>query len=221
MFGLEVAQGLAFTALLILAVAVALARPSLPQHRPKELVATEEGVPPWTEIVWLAAVSILLLYTLLVLLVPHATYLGPWTFGFPGDEFVQAVGFVVWVGGALLVGWALRTLGRYTTVKIQITETQPIVRSGPYRWIRHPMYSAILFLSIGTTLLFLSPVVAIDAIVLFALAEYRATVEERMFARSPRLGAEYQRLMADTGRFLPGRPRGESRTQRPSLRKSP
>ncbi len=221
MFGLEVAQGLAFTALLILAVAVALARPSLPQHRPKELVATEEGVPPWTEIVWLAAVSILLLYALLVLLVPRSTYLGPWTLGFPGDEFVQAVGFVVWVGGALLVGWALRTLGRYTTVKIQITETQPIVRSGPYRWIRHPMYSAILFLSIGTTLLFLSPVVAIDAIVLFALAEYRATVEERMFARSPRLGAEYQRLMADTGRFLPGRPRGESRTQRPSLRKSP
>jgi protein-S-isoprenylcysteine O-methyltransferase Ste14 len=219
MFGLEVAQGLAFTALLVLAAAVALARPHLSPHRPRESVATEGGVPGWTEIAWLAAVSVLLVYTLLVLLAPHASYLGPWTIGFPGDEIVQAVGFTLWVGGALLAGWALRALGRYTTVKIQITETQPIVRSGPYRWIRHPMYSAILVLSIGATLLFLSPIVAIDAIVLFALAEYRATMEERMFTHSPRLGVEYERLVAETGRFFPGRPRGGSRAYGTPVRK--
>ena len=211
MFDLDVAQGLAVTALLTLAVAVALARPRFP-HRPQsEPVAIVGGVPEWTEVVWLAAVSILLLYPLLVLLAPGFTYLSPWTTGFPADEFVQIVGFIAWIAGALLAGWSLRALGRYTTVKIQVTETQPIIRSGPYRWIRHPMYAAILCLSIGLTLLFLSWVVAADAVVLVALAEYRATKEERMFARSPRLAVEYEQLMAETGRFLPRRYRGKLR----------
>lgn len=211
MFDLPAVQGLALTGLLVLAAAVILARPRRPAHRASERVAGEGGVPPWTEVLWLAAVSIVLLYTLLVLLVPSFTYLAAGTPGFPGDEMAQSAGFVVWTGAAFLAGWALRALGPYTTVKIQITESQPIIRRGPYRWIRHPMYSAVLGLSVGSALLFLSPILAIDAIVLVALAQYRATREERMFTRSVRLRADYERFISETGRFLPRRPRTEPR----------
>jgi methyltransferase len=48
--------------------------------------------------------------------------------------------FVVLQG---LRGWVLATLGRYWTTRIITLPGAPLVRRGPYRWLRHPNYVVV------------------------------------------------------------------------------
>jgi protein-S-isoprenylcysteine O-methyltransferase Ste14 len=75
----------------------------------------------------------------------HATIDGPWVL-----LVVEIAGLVVYVVGYLLMAWALITLGR----NYQLGGSAPrpedtIVTNGPYRLIRHPMYTAALSISLG------------------------------------------------------------------------
>lgn len=46
----------------------------------------------------------------------------------------------VWAGLALH-WWAVRTLGTHFPATIDIREDQPVIRTGPYRYVRHPSYT--------------------------------------------------------------------------------
>ncbi|MEQ9334491.1 isoprenylcysteine carboxylmethyltransferase family protein [Thalassobaculum sp.] len=62
---------------------------------------------------------------------------------------VQAEGTVApwWLAAflALQAGrvWVLATLGRYWTTRIVTLPAAPLVRRGPYRWVRHPNYLVV------------------------------------------------------------------------------
>jgi len=49
--------------------------------------------------------------------------------------------------------WAVSTLGEYWTMKLLIVPESKVVTGGPYRWIRHPNYIAVLLEIAATTLL--------------------------------------------------------------------
>lgn len=75
-------------------------------------------------------------YPVMVLL--HGCWLiALWTWG-AGADLVWP-----WVAGYVLLqglrGWILFSLGRYWTTRIIITN-DPLIRTGPYRFIRHPNY---------------------------------------------------------------------------------
>lgn len=40
--------------------------------------------------------------------------------------------------------WCIRTLGRQWNTRIVVAPGLPLVRSGPYRWLRHPNYVAVV-----------------------------------------------------------------------------
>lgn len=121
----------------------------------------------------------------------------------PGIQAVQVLGLLLWAAGMILVNAAGWTLGRFTVSAIEARDDQRLIQEGPYRWIRHPMYTANVALGTGLTLLFLSPFLAALTVVLAATAVYRARLEEDLL-RSPEVfGASYDRYMAHTGRFLP------------------
>lgn len=40
--------------------------------------------------------------------------------------------------------WTVATLGRYWTTRILTLPDAPLVRRGPYRWIRHPNYAIVV-----------------------------------------------------------------------------
>lgn len=44
--------------------------------------------------------------------------------------------------------WIHRTLGNNLSVGIRIKESQYLVTNGPYRWVRHPMYTAFYLLHV-------------------------------------------------------------------------
>lgn len=62
------------------------------------------------------------------------------------------VGLGVQAGFFLLALWSRRHLGRHWSTKVRIAEEHELVRSGPYRLVRHPIYTAMLGMALGTTI---------------------------------------------------------------------
>lgn len=125
------------------------------------------------------------------------------------DSFVVAVpSWVRWLGNAVLATgvalftWSHSALGRSWSVGVEIADDQRLVTSGPYRWVRHPMYSSLLVMAVGLLLATANPIVALPYLGAIA-ATYieRVGDEERLMLRA--FGDDYARYMATTGRLLP------------------
>jgi protein-S-isoprenylcysteine O-methyltransferase Ste14 len=99
--------------------------------------------------------------------------------------------------GTLFTIWSLATLGRCFGV---FPEARGMVRRGPYRWVRHPVYLGEIVAGFGAVLV--RPQWAVLAIfVLFiALQYWRALNEERALEEA---FPEYAEYRAQTGRLLP------------------
>ena len=115
---------------------------------------------------------------------------------------VTLVGIGVIALGALLRWWSIFTLGRYFTFEVAVRSTQTVVQSGPYRFVRHPSYTAILImlLGVGIVLLNWASIVVLLVTGLIGLS-YRVRVEERALVEA--LGQPYVDYMRHTKRFIP------------------
>jgi protein-S-isoprenylcysteine O-methyltransferase Ste14 len=98
--------------------------------------------------------------------------------GLDSDPWRAGVGLVLFADGLAFAIWARLHIGRnWGSPMSQKTETE-LVTSGPYRRVRHPIYSGILIATIGTA-------VALSWAWLIAVAlagiyfVYSAIVEER------------------------------------------
>lgn len=96
---------------------------------------------------------------------------------------VRVVGVALVVGGLGLAVWARIYLGRNWGMPMTQKEEPELVTSGPYQFIRHPIYSGLLLALLGTAL-------ATNLYWLFAFALQGAyfiigaRVEERIMTRS-------------------------------------
>jgi protein-S-isoprenylcysteine O-methyltransferase Ste14 len=61
-------------------------------------------------------------------------------------------GLLMVVLGSMLRRYCWRTLGEYFTGDVRARPDQPVIRSGPYRFVRHPSYTAGMMMYIGTGL---------------------------------------------------------------------
>ena len=109
-------------------------------------------------------------------------------------------GAVIATLGAAAAFWARATIGRnWGSPATRKTGTE-LVTSGPYRLVRHPIYSAVLFMMIGTAIA-LWPVwwvVTVAAGVYFILS---ARAEERFM--TSRFPVDYPAFRARTKMFVP------------------
>jgi protein-S-isoprenylcysteine O-methyltransferase Ste14 len=104
--------------------------------------------------------------------------------------------------GSLLRRYCWRTLGDYFTGDVKAKADQPVIRSGPYRLVRHPSYTAamIMFAGVGLALgNWLS--LALLMIAAIAAYSYRVSVEERALLET--IGAPYGAYMKECKRFIP------------------
>lgn len=105
--------------------------------------------------------------------------------------------------GLLLRWWSIRVLGRFFTVDVATGGDQHIVRTGPYRWLRHPSYTGALtsFFGLG---LCQGDFVSLGLIFLPVLTVFlhRIRIEERALAQAfPETWPDHAR---HTARLLPG-----------------
>jgi len=110
--------------------------------------------------------------------------------------------WAVAVAGAALGAWALAS-NRPGNFNIRPTprEGGHLVSHGPYRWIRHPMYSCILMCAAACVWAAPSVWSALATLALAGVLVVKASVEERwMLAAHP----GYAAYRARTSRFVPG-----------------
>lgn len=113
-----------------------------------------------------------------------------------------AIACLILLGGAqALRWWAIVTLGpRWNTRIIVIPDAEPVT-GGPYRWLRHPNYVAVIVEMLALPLLSGAWLTAIVASLGNAmLLRARIGAEERA------LGARWARAFSATPRFVPGGP---------------
>jgi protein-S-isoprenylcysteine O-methyltransferase Ste14 len=71
----------------------------------------------------------------------------------PLPAAARGVGFAFGLLGVGLAGWAQVTLDRQWSAQLQLTQGHEVVTTGPYAFIRHPIYAALIAISIGFALL--------------------------------------------------------------------
>jgi protein-S-isoprenylcysteine O-methyltransferase Ste14 len=127
-------------------------------------------------------------------------------FAAPVPAAVRWVAVAVAVAGLALLRWADRCLGENLSVSLRVREHHTLVTTGPYRYVRHPIYVATLLYAAGLAVItanyllgaaFLVPMVLVVA--------KRLTAEEQMMIDT--FGDEYRAYMQATGRLLPKRQR--------------
>ena len=98
----------------------------------------------------------------------------------------RALGVVALAGGLVFVGakalkyWAIATLGERWTFRVLVPPGSGRTINGPYRWLRHPNYVAVLGELAGFAMIARAPIAGALAIAGFALLLLmRVRVEER------------------------------------------
>jgi protein-S-isoprenylcysteine O-methyltransferase Ste14 len=114
----------------------------------------------------------------------HAIVTGP---------VLQGVGMALFLMGLGLAVWARVHLGRNWGTPMSEKMDAELVTTGPYRYIRNPIYSGIILAAIGTSVA-ISWYWLVAVVLLGAYFVYSANVEEQIMQRLfPNTYPEYQR----------------------------
>lgn len=94
---------------------------------------------------------------------------------------LAGLGLALWAAGLGLAVWARLYIGRNWGMPMTKREKPDLVTTGPYRYVRHPIYSGIILGLLGTALA-TSLYALIAVAVLAGVFIYSATREERFLA---------------------------------------
>jgi protein-S-isoprenylcysteine O-methyltransferase Ste14 len=119
----------------------------------------------------------------------------------PDNRVVMVAGLVVQTAFILLAAWGRIHLGSNWSGEVRIAKEHQLVRSDPYRYVRHPIYTAVLGMYCGTALVS-GQVHAPLALVLVTLAYWRKIrLEERALGET--FGREFQDYQRGTWALVP------------------
>jgi len=94
-----------------------------------------------------------LLYAGFVLVLVGRQVIGPLAIRFTSEAaYSYIAGTALVVAGVALAIWSRRVLGSNWSGAVRITEGQHLVRTGPYAFVRNPIYSGIALAMFGTAL---------------------------------------------------------------------
>jgi protein-S-isoprenylcysteine O-methyltransferase Ste14 len=186
---------------LVLTTAAVILFPVLLYYRIRSQ-ATRERLDRWQEgpfiLFTLRPIGLATMAGLIAYLI-DPSWMGWSSLSLPGWVRWMGIGMGV-IGGALIV-WAFSNLGKNLTDTVVTRRNHTLVVSGPYRWVRHPFYVAVLLAVIGNALAAANWFLLLGGISVFLLMVIRTKTEEAKLLE--RFGDQYRAYMARTGRFLP------------------
>jgi protein-S-isoprenylcysteine O-methyltransferase Ste14 len=116
--------------------------------------------------------------------------------------WASLLGGVVFVLANVLRWVAIRALGRFWSLHVEIRDQQPLIREGPYRYVRHPAYAAFVaehiavplvgnaWWSLGVAVFLFVPMI------LWRIAREEAALVEKF-------GDRYRAYQREAGRLTP------------------
>lgn len=116
---------------------------------------------------------------------------------------LSGIGFCMLFFRFFIKIWAVHTLDKYWSSNIEIRDTQKLVEEGPYRYLRHPAYSARLIEIVGIPLILNSYVTLLVGTPLHLLIIwFRIRVEEKVLVE--KFGVAYEKYQKEVWSLLPG-----------------
>jgi protein-S-isoprenylcysteine O-methyltransferase Ste14 len=116
-----------------------------------------------------------------------------WTYflGLP----LSLLGIAIWL-------WGQQTLGQYFSSEVIIYQGHQLVERGPYKFVRHPMYTGGFLMSLGMGLAVQSWIATVViAIAILLVIGYRISVEEK--ALISEFGEQYKSYSRRVKRLIP------------------
>ena len=93
-------------------------------------------------------------------------------------------GATIFLIAKILKFWAIASLGVRWTFRVLVPTNASFVKSGPYRWVLHPNYIAVVGELFGVALMMRASVIGVISIVVFGLLiTKRISVENRALGR--------------------------------------
>jgi protein-S-isoprenylcysteine O-methyltransferase Ste14 len=120
----------------------------------------------------------------------------------PVSSFIMLAGLAVQAIGMILAVWARRHLGRNWSGAIAIKVEHKLIRSGPYRFLRHPIYTGLLAMYVGTAVV-AGEWLALIGVAMVTFAYWRKIRLEEA-ALDTAFGADYLAYRQATWALLPG-----------------
>jgi len=101
----------------------------------------------------------------------------------PGLVIVWIVGVIIAIGGAALSGWSALLHGSRLSPLPFPVEGMKVIDTGPYRYVRHPMYAGIVLFSLGVGLAYGKPTVLLSSLTFFVFFVAKSGHEEDMMIK--------------------------------------
>ncbi|KAF1007267.1 MAG: hypothetical protein GAK28_01906 [Luteibacter sp.] len=130
----------------------------------------------------------------------HGSWLGERMY--PASTIIAVVGVLLTVSGVAFACWARYVLGRNWSSVVQVKQDHELIQSGPYRWVRHPIYTGLLLAFLGTAVAigeWRGPLCVVIVAVSFW---FKLRLEERWMRDN--FGATYEQYMRRTKALIPG-----------------
>jgi protein-S-isoprenylcysteine O-methyltransferase Ste14 len=121
----------------------------------------------------------------------------------PAPGWMAAAGTALAVAGTALCFASQVEMGDSWRIGVDESERTSLVTGGLYRWVRNPIYTAILLFMAGEVLVLPSTWTAAAAVLVLVGVEAQTRLVEEPFLRTTH-GAAYAAWASSVGRFLPG-----------------
>lgn len=102
----------------------------------------------------------------------------------PGLIIAQVMGLVLSLGGVVLSVWSLMQHGWTVSPFPRPVDGAHLIESGPYRYVRHPMYSGIILFTLGVGLAYANPGVLLASFTFLVFFMAKTGREEEMLVEA-------------------------------------
>ena len=116
-------------------------------------------------------------------------------------QIVRWLGLILCGLGFMVSFWARIALGRMYSTEATIQKNHQLVTTGPFRYIRHPVYLGILCFVLGLSFLFRSWIGLVALILMAVGLLFRITDEEAVLHKE--FGLEWETYRQQSWRFIP------------------
>ena len=110
-------------------------------------------------------------------------------------------GVGIGIGSVFMLFWVHRTLGRNFAAPGIIQVCQTLITTGPYHWVRHPMYTTFFTISVTIALVAANWMIIMMCLLFGILLPSVVQIEEQTLLE--KFGESYRLYTEHTGRFFP------------------
>jgi len=119
----------------------------------------------------------------------------------PYSKLISYAGIIIMIAGLSVAIWARKTLGANWSGIPTLKENHELIRTGPFHYVRHPIYSGILLLILGNLLALGNFTSGYIFFIAFAVFVIKSRVEERLL--NQQFPVEYPEYKKVTKAIIP------------------